>query len=160
MCVAVVRTIADAIQKDFEAASIDFRVDIPSTALLIGGHAVCIEQIVWKILSNALKFTPKSGRVIVQARQHDDNVRPEVKDPGCGLAPHALASVFEMFHQVQGAARTRPRYRALACQTVGPVTLVAAPKRFRRRRKRRSLCRFLAPASVMRSAAGDLLPDV
>ncbi|MDR5763107.1 chemotaxis protein CheB [Caballeronia sp. LZ035] len=104
-----VRTIANAMQKDFDEGEIDFQLDVPKTPVLIRGDPVRVEQIVWNLLSNALKFTPKGGEVVIRLDQRGDQARLEVADTGCGIAPDALKSIFDMFQQAPNVPyRTRP----------------------------------------------------
>ncbi|KDR25501.1 MULTISPECIES: chemotaxis protein CheB [Caballeronia] len=102
------RTIASAMKEDFDAAGVQLQVDIPEAVALIRGDTVRIEQIVWNLLSNALKFTPHGGQVNLHVRQQEGKVRLEVADTGCGIPRDSLESVFEMFHQVPSTThRTR-----------------------------------------------------
>jgi len=82
-------------------------IDVCADELLIQGDVVRIEQIVWNLLSNALKFTPQGGTVRVQVRREfDDMACIEVSDTGSGIAPELLPHVFDMFRQGNnGAAR-------------------------------------------------------
>lgn len=75
-------------------------IDISADGLIIQGDVVRIEQIVWNLLSNALKFTPAGGRVQVQVRRESDDMAcVEVADTGKGIAPELLPHVFDMFRQ-------------------------------------------------------------
>jgi two-component system CheB/CheR fusion protein len=96
---SIVRSISSAMQDDFQKSEIRLELDIPSTHLIIRGDAVRVEQIIWNLLSNALKFTPSDGQIRVRLQQEAGTVKVEVADTGCGIAPEALASVFEMFEQ-------------------------------------------------------------
>jgi two-component system CheB/CheR fusion protein len=66
---------------------------------------VRIEQVVWNLLSNALKFTPAGGRVEVQLCCEGTHAELQVRDSGQGIAPDALPHVFDMFKQAGPAAR-------------------------------------------------------
>jgi len=75
-------------------------IDLCPEQLLIQGDAVRIEQIAWNLLTNALKFTPRDGKVRVKvARDADDMACVEVADTGSGIAPALLPHVFDMFRQ-------------------------------------------------------------
>jgi signal transduction histidine kinase len=64
-----------------------------------------LNQVLLNLLSNAAKFTPEGGRVVVRAcREGADAVRIEVADTGVGIAPEHHAMVFEEFRQVDGSA--------------------------------------------------------
>lgn len=59
-----------------------------------------LRQVVWNLVTNALKFTPKGGRVDVYVQRHESSCEISVKDSGVGLEPGALSRVFERFIQV------------------------------------------------------------
>ena len=62
-----------------------------------------VRQVALNLLSNALKFTPAGGSVVVRARQEaDDAVRVEVADTGIGVPPEAQRHLFKKFFRVQG----------------------------------------------------------
>lgn len=56
-------------------------------------------KIMMNILFNALKFTPKGGRIMVRSTMVKQNIRIQVEDTGCGLKPKDLPRVFEPFFQ-------------------------------------------------------------
>ena len=58
-----------------------------------------VRQIVSNLISNALKFTPEGGRVVVKARASNDSVLIDVIDNGVGIAPEEQELVFEKFRQ-------------------------------------------------------------
>ena len=65
-----------------------------------------VQQILWNLLHNGVKFTPPGGRVSVRAEVSDDYVRVEVSDNGQGIAADFLPHVFERFRQAD-ASTTR-----------------------------------------------------
>ncbi|MBW9107397.1 chemotaxis protein CheB [Paraburkholderia phenoliruptrix] len=99
----IVRSIADAVGLDAQQAGIRLTLDLPDTPVLIRGDAVRLEQIVWNLVSNALKFTPNGGHIDVRLVPESSRVRLEVSDTGIGIAPEAIGSIFEMFRQEPSA---------------------------------------------------------
>ncbi len=61
-----------------------------------------LQQVVWNLLANAVKFTPKSGRVQVVVACHDSAVEVRVVDTGKGIPAAFQPHVFDRFRQVEG----------------------------------------------------------
>jgi PAS domain S-box-containing protein len=70
-----------------------------------------LQQIVWNLLTNAIKFTPRGGRIHVGIEQVDSHVEISVSDTGQGIAPEFLGQVFDRFRQ--GDATTTRRQGGL-----------------------------------------------
>lgn len=62
-----------------------------------------LRQIVWNLLSNAVRFTPRGGRVAISAARKDDGIQIRVEDTGLGIPAEHLPHVFERFRQVDGS---------------------------------------------------------
>jgi two-component system CheB/CheR fusion protein len=62
---------------------------------------VRLEQIMWNLLTNAIKFTPAGGSITVSLRQEDGMARLDVADTGRGIEPDFLPKVFDMFRQAE-----------------------------------------------------------
>ncbi len=63
-----------------------------------------VQQILYNFLSNAIKFTPKRGRIEIQATMADEKtVRIAVSDTGCGIAEADRKKIFEKFRQADGS---------------------------------------------------------
>lgn len=67
--------------------------------VLVLGDVVRLEQIVWNLLTNALKFTPAGGRIQARLNVEDETVCLEVADSGKGIAPEFAPLIFDMFRQ-------------------------------------------------------------
>ena len=60
-------------------------------------------QVLQNLVSNAIKFTPQGGRVLVSAHRCDDSIALRITDTGCGIPKQDLSRIFEQFYRV-----TRP----------------------------------------------------
>src|SRR5215813_2679356 len=65
----------------------------------VNGDAERLQQIVWNLLTNAVKFTPEGGQVEVKLERVGSRVSLTVRDSGRGIAPEFLPHIFERFTQ-------------------------------------------------------------
>ncbi|HZR82237.1 MAG TPA: ATP-binding protein [Candidatus Binatia bacterium] len=63
-----------------------------------------LEQVIWNLVSNAIKFTPKGGTVAVDLSDMGSHVRLVVSDTGSGIPAHFLPHVFERFTQADSSS--------------------------------------------------------
>jgi two-component system CheB/CheR fusion protein len=95
-----VSQVVKLMEEEAKQKKLTLDLDVYAGELIIQGDVVRIEQIVWNLLSNALKFTPQGGTVHVQVRREfDDTACIEVTDTGSGIAAELLPHVFDMFRQ-------------------------------------------------------------
>jgi CheY-like chemotaxis protein len=80
-----------------KGVTLDLQVDAPVVRL--SGDPDRLQQVIWNVLSNAVKFTNRGGRVDVAVRQGDGRVDLIVRDTGSGIAPAFLPHIFERFRQ-------------------------------------------------------------
>lgn len=64
-----------------------------------------IQQVIWNLGHNAVKFTPPGGEIIVRMRRRDDEIEITVSDTGQGINPSFLPHIFERFRQEDGTTR-------------------------------------------------------
>jgi PAS domain S-box-containing protein len=72
------------------------------------GDATRLQQVMWNLLSNALKFTPVGGRIDVRLRRRGAGAEVTVQDTGQGIAPELLPHIFDRFRQGDSSP-TRPQ---------------------------------------------------
>jgi PAS domain S-box-containing protein len=78
-----------------EAKNITLEVEIQPHAGLVSGDANRLQQVAWILISNAIKFTPVGGRVLVLLTSDGEFVRLCVSDTGVGINPEVLPFVWE-----------------------------------------------------------------
>jgi signal transduction histidine kinase/ActR/RegA family two-component response regulator len=68
-------------------------------AAIMRGDAERLRQVVWNLLLNAIKFTPKEGRVWLELRRVESDLELTIRDSGVGVAPDFLPHIFDSFRQ-------------------------------------------------------------
>ena len=94
---AIVRNAVETSQPLIERAGHRLDLSLPQRPLWLDGDPVRLAQILSNLLNNAAKYTPAGGRIALHAREHLAEVVVAVEDNGIGIAPEALARIFEMF---------------------------------------------------------------
>jgi signal transduction histidine kinase len=89
-----------------EAKGLLLQVDTGASRAPVLGDAPRLQQVLWNVLTNAVKFTPAGGRVNVSLQISETNVTVVVEDTGVGISPQILPRVFERFLQAD-SHRTR-----------------------------------------------------
>jgi PAS domain S-box-containing protein len=100
---AAVETLYPAIN----AKDIRLDTDFDTAADVVAGDPVRLRQIIWNLLANAVKFTPRFGRIHVRLSRIDANAVISVRDTGEGISPEFLPYVFDRFRQADASSRKR-----------------------------------------------------
>jgi signal transduction histidine kinase len=82
--------------------SIDTRVPRELASLEVTADERRIKQVLFNLLSNALKFTPMGGRIDVGMSTQNGALAVSVSDTGIGIPPGELDRIFEAFYQIKG----------------------------------------------------------
>ena len=88
-------------------SGVSLGLHVEPAEILIQADERKVRQVVFNLLSNALKFTPQGGRVDVSAELSDGVVEVSVVDTGSGIAPEDQELIFEEFQQARGDSITR-----------------------------------------------------
>ena len=108
---AVIRTALDTVRPALEAKGLVLQVELRSDASVIVGDPNRLQQVVWNLLTNAVKFTPSGGSVRVCLEPDGHEARITVSDTGKGIAAEFLPYVFDRFRQAD--ATTHRAYGGL-----------------------------------------------
>ena len=79
----------------------------PSTSKVVNGDPSRLQQVIWNLLANAIKFTSEGGRVDVTVEREESHMAVKVTDTGEGISADFLPEVFERFRQADGATSRR-----------------------------------------------------
>jgi CheY-like chemotaxis protein/two-component sensor histidine kinase len=102
----IINAAIDSIRPAADAKGIRLETMLDPVASSIWGDADRVQQIVWNLLTNAVKFTPQGGRIQVQLQPIDSQVKIVVTDSGVGISKEFLPYVFDRFRQAD-ASTTR-----------------------------------------------------
>lgn len=80
---------------------------LPGVMPPVRADVLRLQQIVWNLLANAIKFTPRHGRVIVRVEREAETYLISVEDDGIGIPENELPHVFDRFRQADGSATRR-----------------------------------------------------
>ncbi len=96
---AVIEHALDAVRPAAAAKNIRLQPVLDPRAGPVVGDPDRLQQVVWNLLMNAVKFTPKGGRVQCSLQRADSHVEIVVSDDGPGIPPDVLPYIFEPFRQ-------------------------------------------------------------
>ncbi len=102
----VIASAIETLRPAADAKHITILCDVASDAGSITGDPSRIQQVIWNLLSNALKFTPQGGRVEIGVRRDGTRLAITVADNGIGIRKDFLPHVFDRFRQAD-ASTTR-----------------------------------------------------
>jgi CheY-like chemotaxis protein/nitrogen-specific signal transduction histidine kinase len=97
--VDVVQAAIESARPAIDAKQIRVKAVLDSEALSLMGDASRLQQVVWNLLSNATKFTPKGGSIQIVLKRIDSTLELAVIDSGKGIPPSFLPLVFDRFRQ-------------------------------------------------------------
>jgi len=104
---ALVAAAAESMREAAARRALQLGVSVPPVALTVIGDAGRLQQVVWNLLTNAIKFTPEAGSIAVELSARDQTAVLRVRDSGKGIDPRRLEDVFGLFSQEDGAANRR-----------------------------------------------------
>ena len=96
---AAVRASIDTLRPSARAKRVALNCSVDQHLPEVRGDEVRLQQVVWNLMWNALKFTPAGGRIDVELHATGDGVELVIADTGMGIDPVFLPHVFEPFRQ-------------------------------------------------------------
>ncbi len=117
-----------------------------------------LSQVLMNLLTNAVKYSPKGGKIVVSGRHEprNDRVVVSVSDEGIGIQPNDVEAVFETFHRVRNAETDHIRGSGLGLFIVKQlVDLMAGEVWLESEAGRGSTFFFTVPVAKLGSRVGE-----
>ncbi|HEX3597160.1 MAG TPA: ATP-binding protein, partial [Polyangiaceae bacterium] len=95
----LLRAAVEVVRPGAEAKNIGLELDLPGELGVAVLDPTRIQQVLWNLLSNGIKFTPPRGRVTLRARKKDRQLEIEVADTGEGIPLNFVPHLFQRFRQ-------------------------------------------------------------
>ena len=95
----VIEAAINAVRPTADAKGVRIDMEFDSAPLVVSGDANRLQQVIWNLISNAVKFTENGGRVTLGLHQVRSSVEIKVADTGQGISPEFLPYVFDRFRQ-------------------------------------------------------------
>jgi PAS domain S-box-containing protein len=99
----VIEAAMDAVRPAAAAKSIEIKTQLDPFAGPVSGDPSRLQQVIWNLLANAVKFTGRGGQVEVRLERAPAHIELTVKDTGQGITPEFLPFVFDRFRQADGS---------------------------------------------------------
>ena len=101
---AVVDAALASVRPTADAKGVALEYEMAADRDEISGDADRLQQIVWNLLANAIKFTPRDGLVMVRMEQRDEELTLTVRDTGQGISADFIPHVFDRFSQADSGS--------------------------------------------------------
>jgi CheY-like chemotaxis protein/anti-sigma regulatory factor (Ser/Thr protein kinase) len=118
----VIKAAAESQRPASDAKQVRLLLVLDERVGLVSGDSERLQQVLWNLISNAIKFTPKGGRVQVVLGRAESHVEISVIDSGIGIDAAFLPHVFEPFRQEKGGSMRRHGGLGLGLSIVRTIT--------------------------------------
>jgi CheY-like chemotaxis protein/anti-sigma regulatory factor (Ser/Thr protein kinase) len=120
--VTVISAAIDIVRPAANARGVSLEVSADAGVGPVAADSARLQQIIWNLLSNSVKFTPRDGHVTISLRRFESSAEVEVRDTGIGIDADFLPRVFERFRQAESALTRSHRGLGLGLAIVRHLT--------------------------------------
>lgn len=101
--VIAIHNAIETVRMEADTKNIKIEVEDPGDLVFVQADPVRLEQVIWNLLNNAVKFTPRDGRIAVKLQSENGTVVLTVQDNGQGIDESFLPHIFEIFRQADSS---------------------------------------------------------
>jgi PAS domain S-box-containing protein len=103
----LIGTVIEMVDAEIQTKKLDVKVQLDAAPCWIDGDEARLQQVVWNIVRNAVKFTPEGGAIRLSTEQNEGWVTLRCTDTGFGIHPDALPRLFTAFEQADAEVSQR-----------------------------------------------------
>lgn len=103
----IVEAAVNSVQTSVKAKNINIECSSMLENNIVHADPRRLQQVLWNLLTNAIRFTPKNGQIEINLQNDETFVEVSVKDTGIGIAPEILPTIFNRFTQADGKTTRR-----------------------------------------------------
>lgn len=100
---AVIQDVFKQIQPLAEEKGLEVKLDIEPTGQVVNADKACLKKLIVVFLDNAIKYTPKGGRISVAAKSFKKYLTLTIEDTGVGIEEKHLPYIFDRFYRVESS---------------------------------------------------------
>jgi len=104
---ALLKDVAEQFAGRASEAGITIAID-PLEPWTVRGDDIQLSQVFYNVLDNAIKYTPRGGRITIRGRARGERVEIEIEDTGSGIMPEHLPHIFNRFYRVEQSQNGEP----------------------------------------------------
>jgi PAS domain S-box-containing protein len=155
----VISAALETVRLAASAKNITLVLDIDPKSAPVSGDATRLQQVMWNLLTNAVKFTPNGGQVTLELRQFTHLAQIRVIDTGKGINPQFLPHVFEYFRQEDGSTTRKFGGLGLGLAIVRQIVEMHSGTVKAESRGENQGATFIVQLPLMQQAAPPLVPE-
>jgi signal transduction histidine kinase/ActR/RegA family two-component response regulator len=103
--IPVIEAATETVGPAADSKGIILQLELDRDAGLVSGDGMRLQQIVWNLLTNAIKFTPRGGQITVRLKCENTSVFLSVSDTGEGISAEFLPYIFDRFRQAESTTK-------------------------------------------------------
>ncbi len=106
-CHDLIRRVVEICRGEIQGDGHPLGLDLSAGRHFVDADPARLQQVLWNLLKNAIKFTPEGGAIAVRTRNRGDDILIEVSDTGIGIDPEVIPHIFDPFRQAETSVTRR-----------------------------------------------------
>jgi PAS domain S-box-containing protein len=95
----LIEHVIDIYRNEMDQKGLHLRMELVAERSVVSGDPARLQQVLWNLVKNAVKFTPQDGSITVRSRNEGELIHVEVEDTGIGIDASVLPRIFDAFEQ-------------------------------------------------------------